>query len=183
MTKNYFKQNNNIGLRVLGEKDIDTWLSWLHDDRVLEYMNKGQFPFTVLTQKEHLNSINNSKNEILLGIEVINDHSLIGIIGLHQIDWTHRKGSISIIVGSREYAGKGYGTQAVSLMIKHAFFKLNLRKLIAGCWAINEASKKIFLNNGFLEEGLIRESYFYDGAYIDEIRLGLTRSEYKDDKE
>jgi len=172
---NYFRKKNSLGLRILEEEDISIWLKWLHDDKVLEYMNKGQFPFSVLTQKNHLANINKSKNDILLGIEEISEKTLIGIIGLHGIDWTHRKGSISIIIGENKYAGRGYGTEAVSMMIEHAFNKLNLRKLQAGCWSENEPSKKIFLNNGFIEEGLLKESFFYDGKYIDEIRLGLIR--------
>ena len=172
---NYFQKNESIGLRVLEDKDIGIWLKWLHDDQVLEHMNKGQFPFTVLTQKEHLTNINKSKNDILLAIEVISEKRLIGIIGLHKIDWTHRKGSISIIIGDDKFTGRGYGTQAFSLMVNHAFNKLNLRKLQSGCWSTNQPSKKIFINNGFLEEGLIKESFFYNGKYIDEIRLGLIR--------
>ena len=106
------------------------------------------------------------------------DEQLIGVVGLHHIDWVHRRGDISIVVGERALQGQGHGTEAIRLLTAHAFEKLNLRKLTAGMWASNVASRRSFERVGFVLEATLRQSYWRRDRYEDELRLGLLRDEW-----
>ena len=79
----------------------------------------------------------------------------------------------------QESHGKGYATEAISLITDHAFNKLNLHKLYTGMVKGNEASKRAFESVGFKVEGILREHFYLNDEHLDCYRMGLLKSEYK----
>jgi RimJ/RimL family protein N-acetyltransferase len=144
-------------------------------------MNKGVFPNTLAQQKDHLRKLKIDKNNIQLAIDLKGSKEpiFIGLIGLHNIDWVHRTGAISILIGEDEGRGKGIGKKAIQLLVHHAFRKMNLRKINAGMWSKNIASKKAFEANGFQLEGVKKQEYFCDNEYLDSLEYGLLKKEWK----
>jgi RimJ/RimL family protein N-acetyltransferase len=61
--------------------------------------------------------------------------------------------------------GKGYGTEAVKLLLKFAFNDLNLNKVYLKVFQNNERAIKCYLKAGFVKEGLLRKESFIDGSY------------------
>ena len=59
-----------------------------------------------------------------------------------------RSTSTGILTGEEDYWAKEYATDAIRLVVDYAFRKLNLRKLTAGAYAINQASVRAFLKAG-----------------------------------
>jgi RimJ/RimL family protein N-acetyltransferase len=175
----WLQEGNRIALRALAAADVPVWHAWFNSAAVTEHMNKGIFPNTEEAQLEHLRSLSKSRSDVQFGIAVKKSGQLIGIIGIHKIDWVHRHGDISIVVGDSHWWGKGVATEAIGLMVRHGFEKLHLHKLTAGMWATNEGSRRSFEKNGFALEGTIRQSYFHKSGYVDEWRLGLLRSEWE----
>ena len=156
-------EGTTIYLRPLGEADIPLWASWFNDPDVTMHMNKGAFPNSELAQREFLAQLSRSTSDLQLGIVVKENDRLIGTIGLHEIDWIHRHASISVVIGEKAYWGQNLGTQAVGIIVKHAFRKLNLHRLTAGMWSSNLHCRSCFGKNGFQLEGTLRDSYFFDG--------------------
>lgn len=173
-----FIEGTLIYLRPFSRQDISTWFNWFNDPLVTEHMNKGAFPNTEVAQEEYFHSLSKSKNDIQMAIAMKKDNHLVGCIGIHKIEWLHRRGDMSIVIGNRECWGKGIASEAIGLMTTHAFMKLNLNKLTAGVWATNTSSKKAFKKNGFIEEGILRQNFFYQGKYVDDIKLGIVREEW-----
>ncbi len=174
-----FREGKQIFLRALSIADIPVWHAWFNSAEVTEDVNQGAFPNTEAAQQEHLHSLSKSRTDVQLGIALKETGELVGIIGIHKIDWIHRHGDISIIIGDTRSWGKGIATEAIALMVEHGFEKLNLHKLTAGMWATNEGSRRSFERNGFVLEGTLRESYVYKSRYVDEWRFGLLRSEWE----
>lgn len=174
----YFLEGENICLRTLLRSDIPIWFDWFNDPSVTEHMNKGIFPNTELYQEEYFENISKSKYDLQLAIVLKNNGLLIGIVGIHKIDWVHRRGDVSIVIGDKKYWGKGIAKEAVSLIVKHAFTKMNLHKLTAGMSSLNLASRKCFEDNGFILEGTRRKHIFYKGSYVDELIVGILREEW-----
>lgn len=174
-----FIEGRKVYLRALSSKDIPLWYDWFNNHEVTTHMNKGIFPNTQEAQQEFFNSISNSKADLQLGIVSIESGKLVGLVGLHKIDWIHRKADISVMIGHPEAWGKNIGKEAVSLTVSHAFNKMNLHKLTAGMWSSNLASKKIFEKNGFVREGTLKEQFWDGKIYVDELRYGLLRTEWE----
>lgn len=175
---NKFLEGKQIYLRPFSKADISIWFDWFNDPLVTEHMNKGGFPNTELTQEEYFNYLSRSKQDIQLAIVLKENDQLIGIIGIHKIDWIHRCGDIGIVIGDRTQWGKGLATEAISLIVKHAFTKINLHKLTAGMSSSDIGSKKCFEKNGFILEGTRRKHFFYKNEYVDVYMLGLLKEEW-----
>jgi RimJ/RimL family protein N-acetyltransferase len=183
MKKNAFLEHNDIYLRAFLQEDVLKWASWFNDPSITEYMNKGSFPITPTDQIKRLETLYQGNDNIQLAIVQKNKDVLIGTIGVHKIDWINRHADISIVLGESASRGKGYGKQAIAIMVEHAFTKLNLHKLTSGMWANNQASEAIFKSNGFIKEGHRKEQFFYRGEYVDELDYGLLRCQWKKNQE
>jgi RimJ/RimL family protein N-acetyltransferase len=171
------KSGKTVHLRALDAADAPVCAVWFNDEALTGHMNKGAFPNTLALQVEHLEKMQRSRNDVQLGIVLADTGRLVGTIGIHKIDWNHRHGDISIVIGDTSLQGKGIATEAIGLMTAHAFEKLNLHKVTAGMWATNAGSRRAFEKNGFVLEGTLRESFWQGDRWVDEIRLGLLRSE------
>lgn len=174
-----FLEGENIFLSPLSKEDAsEDYASWLNDQETTLFMGSGKFPVSIDELKNYIESYNNKKERILLGIFLKKNSKHIGNITLHQIDWINRLAEIGILIGDKKSRGKGYATEAIGLIASHAFNKLNLHKLIAGVVKGNEASKRAFEKIGFKVEGILREHFYLNGEYHDCYRMGLLRSEF-----
>lgn len=97
---------------------------------------------------------------------------VIVLTGIHQI---FRFGEITLFVWDQ---GKGYATEAISILQKHAFERMNVNRLEAGTCASNTACIKTFLRNGWKEEGMQRQKYFVKGQYENVVMLSHLKDDY-----
>ena len=179
----WLQKGERVGLRALTMADVPKWYGWFNSAEVTEHINKGIFPNTEEAQIAYFKKLGESRSDVQLGIALAGAEELIGVIGLHQVDWIHRRGDISIVIGEPSAWGKGFATEAIGLMVRHGFEKMNLHKITAGMWASNEGSKIAFEKCGFVLEATLRESYFYKGRYVDEYRLGLLQKDWVSPKQ
>lgn len=173
-----FIEGETICLNSLTRMDIPVLHAWFNDPVVTEHMNKGAFPNSEEIQEEFIQGISKSKNDLQLTIILKENNSLVGTVGIHKIDWIHRHGDVSVVMGDRNHWGKGIAKNAIALVIRHAFTKMNLKRLTAGMSALNIRSRKCFEDNGFALEGIRRKHFFYRGEYVDVLMLGILREEW-----
>jgi RimJ/RimL family protein N-acetyltransferase len=103
----------------------------------------------------------------------------IGQVNLDSIDWKNRVGKIGIVIGSSDNFGRGYGTEAMRLLIDFAFLDMNLNRLELEVYDFNERAIQCYLNCGFVQEGRLREKLYKKGRYLDVIQMGLLKSDWK----
>ncbi len=106
----------------------------------------------------------------------------IGGIDLTSIDSIDRVAILSIVIGDPSNRNKGYGSEAIQLLLKHAFQELKLHKVELNVSAENEQAVRCYAKNGFQIEGRKRDHSFVNGGYIDEIQMGILESEYRYDE-
>ena len=145
----------------------DRYCEWLNDPEVTKYTEQRFYRHTKESISQYIKD--QPDNVFFWAILIGKEH--VGNIKL-DVNRIHRRGEISLLIGEKKYWGKGYGTEAVELVVEFAFSELGLHKLTAGCYETNIASRRIFEKNGFVMEGIIKEGYFYDGKYIDALRFG-----------
>lgn len=174
-----FLESNRIFLSALSpEDDLGNYASWINDQETTLYMESGRFPTTTDGLREYITQYNKSKDGMLLGVFIKKNKKHIGNITLHMIDWKNQHGEIGIIIGEKKARGKGYATEAIKVIVGHAFDKLNLHKLYAGIIQGNEASLRAFKKNGFQEEGVFKEHFYLNNRYLNCFRLGLLKNNY-----
>lgn len=176
--KKSFLIGKKIYLRVHDENDIPIWSQWFNDQEITRFLVHGCFPNTEKRQRDFFKNMYKSRENFQLAIVDKKTDALAGTVGLHKIDPINRNADISIVIGNKRYWRKKIGKEAVGLVIRHAFNKLNLHKVTAGMVEENIASYKLFVSLGFKKEARLREQNFANGKYQDIIKLGLLRKEY-----
>jgi len=173
-------QGNEIYLRELRESDLQgNWYSWFNDSDVTTYQNKNIFPNTKEKQKAYYDYLDSSKSDVVFAVVDQNSKNHIGNVGLHHIDWVHRSAELGIVLGEREFWGRGYGKQVWALITKYGFETLNLHRIYAVVMCGNEASQKCAEASGFKQEGIISEMFYKNGTYLDVIYYNLLKKNWE----
>ena len=107
------------------------------------------------------------------------DGAYIGRCGLYNIDRTARHAELGIGIGDGEYRGRGYGREAVGLLLDYAFRLRNLRRVWLEVHAANERGIRAYRACGFVEEGRMREHVWLGGRYADDVIMGVLRDEWE----
>jgi RimJ/RimL family protein N-acetyltransferase len=112
-------------------------------------------------------------------VRTLEDERLIGFVGLLGIQWIHGDAWVGIGIGERDDWGKGYGTDAMGLILRFAFTELNLQRVTLGVFSYNQRAIRSYEKAGFTEEGHDRESLHRDGQRAGAIYMGVLRSEWE----
>ena len=78
--------------------------------------------------------------------------------------------------------GKGYGTEAVKIMVDYLFLSRDIVRIQAGTNVDNKASQRVLEGAGFKREGIMRKAMFVRGKWADFYRYSILREEWKDPK-
>jgi len=178
--KNPFIIGENIYLSPLAKADISQeYISWLNDAEVCRENSHATFPNSEVKTTAYVESIENSKTEIVFAIRWKENDVHIGNISLQKINWINRSGEIAIIIGNKNYWNKGIGSEAYKLLIDYGFNTLNLNRISSGQTITNEGMIKVCVKNGMKKEGLLREALFKNGKFSDVIIYSILLKEYK----
>ena len=110
-------------------------------------------------------------------IRTLAEDRLIGEITI-WVNWVESNGWVGIIIGERDCWGKGYGTDAMHLLLAYAFTELNLFRVTLGVFAYNPRAIRSYEKAGFKPEGVMRGEVFREGRRDDGIYMGILRDEW-----
>ncbi len=114
--------------------------------------------------------------DIVFAIEV--EGALIGMVSLHDINWTSRHGTLTIAIYRSDYRGRGIGTEATSLILNYAFDFLNLHRVKLEVYEYNKTAIHIYEKLGFVREGVWRSQRYLRGRYYDVVLMGILKDEW-----
>jgi len=103
---------------------------------------------------------------------------LIGLTTFSSLDPDNGSVLFHITLGERDVWGQGYGTEAASMMLAHAFERLGLHRVGLSVFSFNERAIRSYEKAGFRIEGRLRDAIARDGRYWDEIQMGALRPEW-----
>ena len=178
--KTSFAEGSLVLLRPLERADLnEQYLGWLNDPEVTRYTETGTFPTTAEDLENFYRSVTGSKNDVIFAIVDKKSGRHVGNVKLGPIHWLHRSAILGILIGEKEFWGKGIGLEATRLVVEYGFNRLNLHRIELGVFAEHKAAVRCYEKAGFKIEGHMRQDLFHDGEYKDRIWMGLLRSEYK----
>ena len=111
-------------------------------------------------------------------IRRLEDDALLGVINIEDILWPHAVGWLSISIGDRANWGKGYGGEAMRLVLDYAFRELNLHRIQLTVFEYNARAILLYEKLGFRREGVYREFMQRDGKRYDMYLYGLLSREW-----
>ena len=155
-------------LRKISIDDCDkNYLSWMNDPEINKYLESRFMTHTIDSLKDFVTSMNNSENNVLFAIIDKESDNHIGNIKLGNIHPIHKYADIGLIIGDKNYWGRGIATYAIKLVSEFAFDELNLRKVFAGVYENNIGSIRAFEKCGFKKAYIKKDTYFFKGDFID----------------
>lgn len=128
------------------------------------------------SQKEVLSSLKKGKN---FAVRLLENNELLGNIGFNSIGEIHRTAEIGIMLGNPKYQRKGYGMEALNLLLDYGFSFLNLRNIYLKVFEYNEAAYNLYKKVGFKEVGRLRKAVEIMGKTYDEIIMDMLREEFQ----
>ena len=177
-----FLLGERIYLREVRLSDVnDTYYRWMNNPEITQFLESRFYPNTIETLQGYVKNFLGNKDNIFLAIVLKENHKHIGNIKIGPIIWFHRLADIGVMLGEKDCWGKGYASEAISLLAEHAFSTLNLHKLTAGCYEPNQGSLETFQKAGFETEGVRKKHCFSNGNYVDAILLGRINPVERDD--
>ena len=117
-------------------------------------------------------------DELFFAIRAQESDAVIGFIGLFDLYPQHGDTLVAIALGEREYWGKGYGTDAMRIMLRYAFRELNLSRVGLIVFEYNPRALRSYEKVGFILEGHVRKALLRDGKRWDYLYMGILREEW-----
>ena len=166
------------------EKDPGIESKWTHNSdfmRMYELTPARPMSAAIIKkQYEKLEKqVEEDKNLYNFMIRAKDDDHLIGKAAIQWIEWTNGNAWVHLGIGSAQDHRKGYGSQALSMLVRFAFAELNLFRLSARIPEYNQAALALFSKFGFVEEVRRRQALDRDGRRWDLIVFGLLNSEWQ----
>lgn len=166
--KDIFIEGEKVYLRALNLLDLDgNYVSWLNDAKVCEFNAHHRFANTKEKTQDYINSVNSSNTALVLAICSKEDDTHIGNISIQNINYIDSNGEFAIVMGEKDYHGKGFASEASKLIINHAFNSLNLHRIYCGTSIKNISMQKLAAKLNMKEEGCLKDALFKDGEYVD----------------
>ncbi|HEY3375033.1 MAG TPA: GNAT family N-acetyltransferase [Candidatus Aquicultor sp.] len=177
--KHPFLIGQNIYIRSLREDDLEgNYIQWLNDSEVCKYNSHHTFPYSEGSAEAYIKSTFNSQNALVLAIVLQENDLHIGNVALQNIDFVSRSAEFAILIGEKDYWGKGYSKEAALLVLSHGFMELNLHRIYCGTSIENIPMQRLAIYLGMIEEGRKREALFKHGRYIDTIEYSVLKDEF-----
>ncbi len=167
-----------VRFRAIEPEDAERAFRWINDREVTQFL-MARYPFSLAYERDWAAAASkaNDFSEVRFAIETL-DGVHIGVCGLHRGRPEDRWADLGIMIGEAAYRSQGYGTDAMLLLLRFAFYQMNLNKVNLGVFEINPRAQAVYRKCGFVEEGRGREEYYQDGRYIDVLRMGILRREF-----
>ena len=158
-----------------GDVEIYTqWAQWMHDRAVADGYGGHSNLVTLAGAKKTLEELSGHRFAIVL----IDGDVCIGHISLHDIDHLFRHAFIGIVIGEDEHRNRGYGTEAVRLVLDYGFKALNLHNIMLSVHGDNAAGIACYKKVGFRDAGRRREWLFKNGKYVDVVYMDILENEF-----
>lgn len=178
---NFNLNGESIYLRKLIEQDAK--MIYINvKDKDLNRFSGPYYSTTLSKAKEYIIKTNKKfKNKIgfTFGIILKKNNSLIGCIGLNNINWDVRSAEVGFWL-SKDFWNHGYMTEAVKIILNFGFNELKLHKIFAYFHEKNIPPKKIFEKCNFRNDGINRDSLYNYGKWNSEVLYSIISSEYNE---
>lgn len=169
-----------LRLTAVTDADLPALARWRADGAFLRLLDSDPaVPRSEAQLAEWLRSSQASASGYLFGIRRLDDDALLGYIELDGIAWSQRTTWFSIAIGDPQERNRGYGSEALELLLGFAFGELNLHRVQLTVFSYNAAAIRVYEQAGFRHEGTFREFLERDGVRYDMLLYGILRPEWE----
>jgi RimJ/RimL family protein N-acetyltransferase len=161
------------------EKHLDIVKSWEHDTEFTRLLSLSPVRLTGKAKwKEEMETIPEPYS-FDWTIVTRADGRVIGFISLFRVLLVHRNCTVGIGIGDRADWSKGYGSDAMRIVLRFAFQELNMHRVSLDVVASNARAMRSYEKCGFVTEGRVRGANQRLGTREDLVKMGLLRRDWQ----
>lgn len=164
-------------LRPIEPADADAFYRWHNDENVMRWLQSYFHESLASLRKRFADRTENSFEKVNLCIETLEDNTLIGIVALRDADPVNARARADIYIGEQEYWGGGYGTDALRTACHYGFNTMRLHSIELTVVEANTRAIRSYEKLGFQTDGRLRQSFFRDGEWHDELLMCVLKDE------
>ncbi|MDF9847429.1 MULTISPECIES: GNAT family protein [unclassified Paenibacillus] len=117
---------------------------------------------------------------VLLLIALKENDEVIGDIAIQDMDRGNRTANLRLAIGEERHQNRGYGREALLLMLEYGFGILNLHRIELEVYTFNSRAEHVYESVGFVREGVRRQTLFYNHEYHDVVMMSMLEHEYRE---
>ncbi|GHV06649.1 N-acetyltransferase [Spirochaetia bacterium] len=170
--------------KLVGEKcylspidadDAEKFTEWLNDLDVTVNLQLYQASINAENERSFLNKLAEGHHYSIIDKKT---DGLIGNCGFMDIDNLNQTAELGIFIGDKNYWGKGYGTEALSLLADYGFKCLNLHNIMLRVYSFNKRAIACYEKVGFKKIGIRREALYRNREVYDIIFMDLLAGDF-----
>lgn len=167
-------KGEHIFLRALEPEDLG-FIHQIENDETIWELSSTITPYSKYLIKQYLDHAHKDIFEVKqLRLVICNyNEEPLGMIDVFDFDFKNRRAGIGILIKNTENRNKGFGKEALNLLVNYCFTHLDLHQLYCNISEENEASQTLFKHAGFKTIGLKKDWNLVNGSYKNEYLLQL----------
>lgn len=170
-------RGKRIILREQREEDVPFYTYWFNQPKVM-FQCGFEKPTTEEEMKTCITVNHKSKDSVWFTITDL-DGNIIGETGLLRMFPAWHQTDLTIIIPDPKMQHKGYGTEAIRIMLDMAFHQYDMHRVSIGVVGLNTDALAFYKKIGFKQEGIQEEAYYYNNTYSDFIMMRILSHEWK----
>ncbi len=163
------------------ERDAEPFSRWTHDPESLRLIEiepvRPLSPFQIKKRFEEMEK-ELGRDLYYFVIRAKEDDRAIGFAHIRWIEWNHGNAYFNLAIGSPKDRRRGYGSEALQMLLRYAFEELNLYRVSTFTMEYNTGAQRFLEKHGFQQEVCAREAIYRDGRYWDTLSYGLLAEEW-----
>lgn len=167
----------SIHLTKIKKEDMKYIYKWFSNTEFLKYYD--YYPPLPLSKEEvdkMFSYYENSKKSKVFAVR--KDDDLIGVAGFDDIIVENQVATLFIGLGNESERGKGYGKEAMKLLLEYGFNELSFHRIQLNVIEFNDGAIALYEKSGFKKEGIFREFVLRDDKRYNLLLYGLLKKEW-----
>lgn len=173
-----FLIGQRVYLRPLEREDLLLVRRWANDPEIRRLTGEVN-PMSRAGADEFLERVKNDRDRVWFIVALKENDRVIGEAGLLRMFHPWRTTDLSLIIGEKDAWGRGYGREAILLLLDYAFGCLSFHRVAVGVVGFNQRAIRFYEKVGFEREGVQRDGYYYDHAHHDFVMMSILQDEYR----
>ena len=166
-------------LRALEKSDVAKVWEWVNDEEVMWFWGEPCNTQSLAEVEQWFARLQEAAGYSSKQFIIETEEGIpIGRIFYEYLDIKHNRTELGILIGEKEYWGKGYGTDAIIAFLDYLFNELGLHRVYLHVQSHNTRASRCYKKCGFIQEGILRHNGFARGEYYDDLIMGILRDEF-----
>lgn len=172
-------EGRQVRLTPVCREHLTRFAAWYSRPGFMRNLTLGLvYPLNIDDEEAWYQRVRDDPNQVVFAILRRDDDLHIGGCGAMETNWQARNTRAFVYIGDEALRSSGYGTDALSVLLRYAFCEMNMHRVGLYVFSYNEAAVSLYRRLGFIEEGRMREAALRDGEFHDIILMSLLAPEW-----